>query len=86
MEPAYDSSSDGDQLENRLHHQRLCKIYDLVSEPDMTGTFQAKAVINLYYKERAKTTISHQVSERGREQGHLHQGRLHRPGLSEHPV
>ena len=32
-------------------------VYDLVSEPDMTGIFQEKAVINLYYKERDKNSV-----------------------------
>ena len=33
-------------------------VYDLVSEPTMTGIFQKTAEINLYYKERAKANIT----------------------------
>ena len=32
-------------------------VYDLVSEPNMTGTFQEKFVIDLYYKERDKNSV-----------------------------
>lgn len=32
-------------------------VYDLVSEPNMTGTFQEKTVIDLYYKERDKNSV-----------------------------
>lgn len=32
-------------------------VYDLVSEPNMTGTFQEKTVFNLYYKERDKNSV-----------------------------
>ena len=32
-------------------------VYDLVSEPTMTGIFQEKAVIDLYYKERDKNSV-----------------------------
>lgn len=32
-------------------------VYDLVSEPNMTGTFQEKTVIYLYYKERDKNSV-----------------------------